>query len=323
MNRQPRGCICPRIALRATYSKVAELEYEAEEDDDDAVGEAPLRSQDLQAGQELMGVVTDIKTFGVFVDIGMKREGLVHISKLSSGRVANAADVVELGQKVKVWVRSVDDEGKIWLTMVHKDGVTKHDCELFAKVTPDQWLPGIVEAISDFGIFVKVKPPERNELVQGMVHVSNIKDGFVEHPSEEAAVGQEVKVRVLAVFPDTGRISLSMKPYVQRDKSTTVRADTQDVSAMVQIPPTVWLTGRVSSVQPYGAFVEVQVPGGSEKVQGLVHKTEIKDGFVDDPSKELKENQEVQVRVLSTNVAIGRIQLSMLRIENSRGSTPY
>lgn len=78
-----------------------------------------LKMEDLQTGMELEGTVRNVTDFGAFVDIGVKQDGLVHISKLKKGFVKNPFDVVSVGDIVKVWVETVDAaKGRISLTMV-------------------------------------------------------------------------------------------------------------------------------------------------------------------------------------------------------------
>lgn len=78
-----------------------------------------LQMEDLQRGMELQGTVRNVVDFGAFVDIGVKQDGLVHISKLANRRVKHPLDVVSLGDIVTVWVEEVDTKkGRISLTML-------------------------------------------------------------------------------------------------------------------------------------------------------------------------------------------------------------
>ena len=78
-----------------------------------------LHLEDLKPGMQLQGTVRNVVDFGVFVDIGVKQDGLVHISKLSDSYVANPRDVVAVGDIVDVWVDGVDEKrGRIQLSMV-------------------------------------------------------------------------------------------------------------------------------------------------------------------------------------------------------------
>lgn len=78
-----------------------------------------LKLEDLKPGMELQGTVRNVVDFGAFVDIGVKQDGLVHISKLSRQFVKHPLDVVSVGDVVTVWVDNVDtNKGRIALTML-------------------------------------------------------------------------------------------------------------------------------------------------------------------------------------------------------------
>ena len=78
-----------------------------------------LKMEDLKPGMELEGTVRNVVDFGAFVDIGVKQDGLVHISKLSKQYVRHPLDIVSVGDVVKVWVEHVDvAKGRISLSMV-------------------------------------------------------------------------------------------------------------------------------------------------------------------------------------------------------------
>lgn len=78
-----------------------------------------LKLEDLKAGMELQGTVRNVVDFGAFIDIGVKQDGLVHISKLSNRFVKHPLDIVSVGDVVTVWVDSVDmNKGRVALTML-------------------------------------------------------------------------------------------------------------------------------------------------------------------------------------------------------------
>ena len=82
-----------------------------------------LKLEDLTPGMELQGTVRNVVDFGAFVDVGVKEDGLVHISKLSNRFVKHPLDVVSLGDVVTVWVEKVDvQKGRLSLTMVQNNG---------------------------------------------------------------------------------------------------------------------------------------------------------------------------------------------------------
>ena len=102
---------------------VSELEKPGRDPRDDAPEVVFSRSvtnfDDLKAGMELTGTVRNVVDFGAFVDIGVKQDGLVHISKMANRFVKHPSDIVSVGDTVTVWICGIDkDRGKISLTMV-------------------------------------------------------------------------------------------------------------------------------------------------------------------------------------------------------------
>src|SRR5699024_2887402 len=78
-----------------------------------------IELEDLKQGMEMQGTVRNVVDFGVFVDIGVEQDGLVHISKLATTFVKHPMDIVSVGDVVTVWVEDVDiDRGRIALTMI-------------------------------------------------------------------------------------------------------------------------------------------------------------------------------------------------------------
>merc|ERR1719401_1093120 len=85
------------------------------------------------------------------------------------------------------------------------------DFTAFESLAPDQWLEGKVARVASFGAFVTVTAPDGESSADGLVHITQIRDRFVESVEAELEVGQEVKARVLSVDLDAGKMSLSMK----------------------------------------------------------------------------------------------------------------
>lgn len=111
------------VGLPTLTDIVSELEKPGRDPRDDApapvFSRAVLSMDDLAAGMELTGTVRNVVDFGAFVDIGVKQDGLVHISKLANRFVKHPSEVVSVGDTVVVWVESIDhDRGRIALSMV-------------------------------------------------------------------------------------------------------------------------------------------------------------------------------------------------------------
>jgi len=155
---------------------------------------------DLEPKMRFDGHVTRIELYGAFVDFGAERDGLVHISQISQEQVNRVADVLSEGDEVSVWVQEVDKErGRVRLTMVEPPELTIEELE------PNQVVKGTVTKLVPYGAFVDIGVDR-----DGLIHVSEMADGFVSKPSDVLAVGSELEVRVVKVDQRKRRIELSL-----------------------------------------------------------------------------------------------------------------
>jgi len=270
----------------------------------------PIPVEKLEVGQKYTGTVRSVRDFGGFVDIGATSDGLVHISRVAQERVNDIHEYLEEGQEVEVWVSDVKDDGKFGLTMVEGKiggggGGAPRDVSAFADVSAEEWLDGTVATVLSFGAFVTVTAPG-GATADGLVHISRIREGFIESVEDELSVGQDVRVRVDSVDLERGKLGFTMK---EPGAGGGVRAPA-DLSAFEGVHSDQWLSGKVARTAPFGAFITVTAEGGAQ-ADGLVHITQIKDGYVESVEGELEVGQEVQVRVLSVDAAGGKMSLSM------------
>lgn len=155
----------------------------------------------LAVGQQLEGVVTRVTDFGAFVDIGVGRDGLVHISEMSPGRVTKASDIVKQGDKVTVWIKELDREkNRISLSMIAPGTLTLRD------LTEGMIVKGKVTRIEPYGAFVDIGVGR-----EGMLHIKEMSHGYVEKPEDVVQIGQEIEVQVIGVDRRRGRVDLSIK----------------------------------------------------------------------------------------------------------------
>lgn len=169
----------------------------------------PASILDLEPGMELKGRVKSITDFGAFVDLGIAQDGLVHISELERRRVKKVTDVVQVGDDVQVWVKKVDKKrGRISLTMVRP--VTRR----FRDLKPDTVIEGTVTRIEPYGVFIDIGTGR-----DGLVHVSELTEGYIGSPSEVVSIGDKTKVKVLKVDRKARKVDLSMKDFVEVAKS--------------------------------------------------------------------------------------------------------
>lgn len=178
---------------------------DAEEKTESGDASYPASILDLKPGMELKGKVKSITDFGAFIDLGIAQDGLVHISELERRRVKKVTDVVQVGDEVQVWVKKVDKKrGRISLTMVRP--VTRR----FGDLKPDTVVEGVVTRIEPYGVFIDIGTGR-----DGLVHVSELTEGYIGSPDEVVSMGDKVKVRVLKVDRKARKVDLSMKEFVE------------------------------------------------------------------------------------------------------------
>lgn len=277
----------------------------------------PIPFEKLEVGQKYKGKVKSIRDFGAFVDIGAEGEGLLHISRIADQRITDVYEYLEEDQEVDVWISGKRDDGRFGLTMI--EGKTEPpprgapaDLGPFADLDPNEWHKGTVLRAVSFGAFVSVTL-EDGAQGEGLVHISQLRDGFVDNVEDEVAEGQEVQVRVQSVDLDAGKMSLSMKESYGGGGGGgggSVSREPVDLTPFEAMPSDKFISGKVVRCVPFGAFVTVTSEDGAE-ADGLVHVTEIRDGFVENVEEELEVGQEVEVRVKS--VDNGKLSLSMKR----------
>ncbi len=181
---------------RILLSRRALLESEREEAREASVGS-------FTVGKVLRGKVTRVETFGAFVDLGGGVEGLLHVSNLSRGHVADPNDVVKRGQDLEVMILKIEDGGKR-IALGTKQLEADPWQSLGGKYQIDQVVSGKVVRLTDFGAFVELEPG-----VDGLLHVSVMAKERVRRPQDVLAGGQELSVRIVTVDSARQRMSLS------------------------------------------------------------------------------------------------------------------
>lgn len=162
----------------------------------------------IEPGDVMEGVVRSVKDFGAFVDLGAL-DGLIHVSKLSWDRIKHPSEVLEVGQKVKVKLDSVDKEtGKISLS--YRDLLENPWDAAEAEFAIGSVHKGTISRIASFGCFVRLAAG-----VEGLVHVSELAHHRVSKVDAFVSEGQEVDVKIMSFDRDSQKIGLSMKAAQQ------------------------------------------------------------------------------------------------------------
>jgi small subunit ribosomal protein S1 len=184
-------------AEEAAVAEPAATAEEAESPD----SEKPSDVEDLKPGMRLQGRVRNVVDFGAFIDVGVGRDGLAHISTLKR---AGIDKTIKEGDVLDVQIRRIDTErNRISLTI---PGAGKGAKKSLKELQVNTIVQGRVVRLVDFGAFIDV-----GAQTDGLLHISEITDGYVSHPSQALNVGDEIDVRILEVDTDRRRISLSTK----------------------------------------------------------------------------------------------------------------
>ena len=200
-----------------------------------------------------------------------------------------------VGARYPFRIMEIKEKGKnivVSRRMLLEEEREKRSKETLERLKPDLECEGKVTKLTDFGAFVDIGG------IEGMVHISEISHGRINHPSETLKPGQQVKVRVMKIDSDKeGRpkISLSVKALEPGAWDKGLGFKEGEI-----------VRGKVSRLTDFGAFVEV-APG----VDGLVHVSEISYDRVPHPSKFLKEGEWVDVLVMGIDHETRRISLSI------------
>jgi 4-hydroxy-3-methylbut-2-enyl diphosphate reductase len=158
----------------------------------------------LTEGSRVVGEVKRLAAFGAFVDVNGV-DGLLHVSELSYGRINKPSDLLKVGDKIEVYVLSVDKENKkvsLSLKRLSEDPWANIE----EKYPVDNIVLGKVVRFADFGAFVELEPG-----VDGLVHISKISNKRIEKPGDALKIGEMVKAKIIEVNKETKKIGLSIR----------------------------------------------------------------------------------------------------------------
>src|SRR5438094_1221683 len=254
-----------------------------------------------KADQAISGRVVDRVKGGLSVDVG-------GIKAFLPGSLIDTKPIKNLdtlrGHEYKFKIVSFDKKRSNVVLSRRAIVEVEHQAqkaETFGRLQEGQITHGVVKNITDYGVFVDLGG------VDGLLHITDISWGRVNHPSEYFNVNDEIEVMVLKFDPAAERVSLGYK-----QKSPDPWSD-----VVVRYPLGTKVRGKVVSLTDYGAFVELE-----EGVEGLIHVSEMSwTKKVRNPSKILSVGAEVEAVVSDVNVANRRISLSLKALEQNPWDT--
>jgi len=243
-------------------------------------------------GSRVEGKVVGLTDYGAFVELDKGIEGLIHISEMSWARkVSHPSKIVQVGETVETVVLNVDRN--------------RHRISLGLKqVMPNPWLlvkekypvgsvvKGPVRNITDFGLFVGV-----DEGIDGLVHISDLHwTKKIKHPSELYKKGDVIEAKVLGIDIENERFSLGIKQ--KEGDPWELIAEKNPVGSKIE--------GEITRIADFGVFVRIV-----ERVEGLIHVSQLSTERVDKPSSVFKVGDRVTAEIINIDPQERRIGLSI------------
>ncbi len=251
----------------------------------------------LEKGQVLEGVVKNITSYGVFIDLGGV-DGLIHITDLSWGRVQHPEEVVKLDEKINVVILDFDDEKKRIALGLKQ--LTPHPWEaLDPNLQVGDKVKGRVVVMADYGAFIEVVTG-----VEGLVHVSEM--SWTQHlrsAQDFLQVGDEVEAIILTLDRDERKMSLGIK-QLKSDPWANIET---------KYPVGSKHTAKVRNFTNFGVFAEIE-----EGVDGLIHISDLSwTKKIKHPSEITQVGADIEVQVLEIDVENRRLSLGHKQLEEN------
>ena len=251
----------------------------------------------LEKGQILEGVVKNITSYGVFIDLGGV-DGLIHITDLSWGRVNHPEEIVSLDQKLQVVIIDFD-ETKKRIALGLKQ-LTAHPWEsLDANLNVGDTVKGKVVVMADYGAFVEIAPG-----IEGLIHVSEMSwSQHLRSAQDFMKVGDEVEAVVLTLDREERKMSLGIK-QLSTDPWENIET---------KYPVGTKCTAKVRNFTNFGVFVEIE-----EGIDGLIHISDLSwTKKVKHPGEFTQVGADIEVVVLEIDKENRRLSLGHKQLEEN------
>jgi small subunit ribosomal protein S1 len=246
----------------------------------------------------LDGVVTELRDYGAFVDLG-GFDGFLHVSEMSYARINRASEFLQKGDKVRVKLLKIEtaSDGKKRISLSMKAIQEDPWSTIQNQLEVGKTYSGKVKRLETFGAFIEIFPG-----IEGLLHISEMSwEKRIHHPKDLLNVGDTVQVRVLDIQQAAQKLSLSLK-NIEEDPWHKVEE---------RLPVGSTFTGTVQSLKGFGAFVQL-TPG----LVGLLPVEILKKAYGESYKKKASPPQEIGVVIRELNVAERKILLSLPDIKD-------
>ncbi len=251
----------------------------------------------LEKGQVLEGLVKNITSYGVFIDLGGV-DGLIHITDLSWGRVNHPTEIVELDQRIKVVILNFD-ENKKRIALGLKQ-LTPHPWDsLDSELKVGDKVTGRVVVLADYGAFIEIA-----QGVEGLIHVSEMSwSQHLRTAQDFLKVGDNIEAVVLTLDRDERKMSLGIKQLIPDPWSNIAE----------KYPMNSRHKATVRNFTNFGIFVELE-----EGVDGLIHISDLSWAKkIKHPAEFTKTGEQIEVIVLDVDAENRRLSLGHKQLEDN------
>lgn len=262
--------------------------------------------RDLQAtfdaGETVEGEVVDQNKGGLIVSVNGVR-GFVPLSQIAELRRGGTEEQVDERLRAmrgqQMFLKIIEMNRRRNRLILSERAATKERRaalkeRLLDELQPGEIRHGRVSSLTDFGAFVDLGGAD------GLVHLSELSWGQVQHPSQVLKVGQEIDVRVVGVDRENKKIALSLKQAQENPWSNVEQ----------KYPVGATVSGKITKLAQFGAFAEIE-PG----VEGLIHISELSDERITHPKQVVREGEDVQLKVIRIDPQRHRLGLSLRQAE--------
>lgn len=254
----------------------------------------------IKEGAVLDGIVKNITDYGAFIDLGGV-DGLLHVTDISWKRINHPAEVLSVGQTVKVQViKFNEDTQRISLGMKQLENDPWQSVAEKYKV--GEVYTGKVTNITDYGAFVELE-----DGIEGLVHVSEMSWTRKNvHPGKIVSTSEEVQVKVLEVDPEKRRISLGIKQCTPNPWAAYV--EEHPVGSIIE--------GKIKNITEFGLFV-----GLTDEIDGMIHLSDIAWGKSGEEAvKDYTKGQEITAKIIDVDVEKERISLGIKQMAENNAA---
>ncbi|MBZ7954813.1 30S ribosomal protein S1 [Campylobacter molothri] len=240
----------------------------------------------LEVGDTIKVIVSNIEPYGAFVDLGNDIEGFLHISEISWDKnIKNPKDHISKGQEIDVEVIEINSEERR-LRVSLRNLLTKPFDEFLKKYKLSDILEGEVTLTTAFGAFINLG------MIEGLLHNEDASWSRTDKCKDKFKVGDKVRVKIIKIDTENQKISLSMKELCE--SPVQEYAKNHKVGDIVK--------GKIRDIKDFGIFVEL-----SQNVDALIHKEDISTSTLEN----LKIDDEIEAAIVFIDEKKNRIRLSV------------